>query len=176
MRRRRHCRQHVTPSMCHQLKGVICSPPTVKSQPPQRPQLPPQPPPHQPPHPPPPPPAQPRAQGPPRTLPADEPPQRRAIGHFRTIANTYIPDMYDPAAVEVLLVVLEICHILDLTPTVVEQIFGVRVLVALETWGDLVPPRRRPGLVRRAWVWLPNQSRPGLYPIGADGTIRVHDA
>ena len=66
------------------------------------------------------------------------------VGHFRTIANTYIPDMYDPAAVEVLLVVLEICHILDLTPGVVEQIFGVRVLAALETWGDLVPPRRRP--------------------------------
>ena len=98
------------------------------------------------------------------------------VGHFRTIANTYIPDMYDPAAVEVLLVVLEICHILDLTPAVVEQIFGVRVLAALETWGDLVPPRRRPSLLRRAWVWLSNQPRPRLYPIGDDGTIRLRNA
>ena len=95
---------------------------------------------------------------------------------FRTIANTYIPDMYDPAAVEVLLVVLEICHILDLTPGIVARIFGARVLATLETWGDLVPPRRRPGLVRRAWVWLPNQTRPGLYPIDGDGTIHVHEA
>jgi hypothetical protein len=97
------------------------------------------------------------------------------VGHFRTVANTYIPDMYDPAAVEVLLVVLELCHILDLTPAVVERIFGARVLATLETWGDLVPPRRRPGLVRRAWVWLPNQPRPGLYPIQDDGTIRLQE-
>ena len=75
-----------------------------------------------------------------------------------------------------LLVVLEVCHILDLIPTVLEQIFGPRVLAVLETWGDLVPPRRRPGLVRRAWVWLPNQARPKLYPIADDGTIHVHDA
>ncbi len=98
------------------------------------------------------------------------------VGHFRTIANTYIPDMYDPAAVEVLLVLLEVCHILDLIPTVVARIFGARVLAALETWGDLVPPRRRPGLVRRAWVWLPNQARPRLYPLADDGTIRVREA
>ena len=97
------------------------------------------------------------------------------VGHFRTVANTFIPDMYDPAAVEVLLVVLEICHILDLTPGVVEQIFGTRVLAVLETWGDIVPPRRRPGLVRRAWVWLPNQARPRLYPIADDGTIRLYE-
>ena len=98
------------------------------------------------------------------------------VGLFRAVANTYIPDMYDPAAVEVLLVLVEICHILDLIPTVLEQIFGVRVLAALETWGDLVPPRRRPGLVRRAWVWLPNQARPRLYPLADDGTIRVREA
>ena len=97
------------------------------------------------------------------------------VGLFRTVANTYIPDMYDPAAVEVLLIVLEVCHILDLIPSVLEQIFGPRVLAVLETWGDLVPPRRRPDLVRRAWVWLPNQPRPKLYPIAADGTIHVHD-
>ena len=94
---------------------------------------------------------------------------------FRTIANTYIPDMYDPAAVEVLLVLLEICHILDLTPAIVARIFGERVLAALETWGDLVPPRRRPDVVRRAWVWLPNQTRPGLYLVADDGTIRLHE-
>jgi hypothetical protein len=96
------------------------------------------------------------------------------VGLFRTIANTYIPDMYDPAAVEVLLVLLEICHVLDLTPGIVARIFGARVLAALETWGDLVPPRQRPDVVRRAWVWLPNQARPGLYPID-DGTIRLHE-
>ena len=100
---------------------------------------------------------------------------REQEGHFRTIANTYIPDMYDPAAVEVLLVLLEVCHILDLIPTVLARIFGARVLAALETWGDLVPPRRRPDLVRRAWVWLPNQARPRLYPLADDGTIRVRE-
>jgi hypothetical protein len=97
------------------------------------------------------------------------------VGHFRTVANTYIPDMDDPAAVEVLLVVLEICQILDLLPAVVAEIFGERVLAALETWGDLVPPRRRQGLVRRAWVWLPNQPRPQLYGIEGDGTIRLRE-
>ena len=100
---------------------------------------------------------------------------REQEGYFRTIANTYIPDMVDPAAVEVLLVLLEVCHILDLIPTVLARIFGARVLAALETWGDLVPPRRRPGLVRRAWVWLPNQARPRLYPLADDGTIRVRE-
>ena len=97
------------------------------------------------------------------------------VGLFRTVAVTFIPDMYDPAAVEVLLVLLEICHILDLTPAVVEQIFGVRVLAALETWGDLVPPRERPDPLRRAWVWLSNQPRPRLYPVAGDGTIRVRE-
>jgi hypothetical protein len=95
------------------------------------------------------------------------------VGHFRTVANTYIPDMYDGAAVEALLVLVEVCHILDLLPTVMEEIFGPRVLQALDTWGDLIPPRRRPGLVHRAWVWLPNQSRPKLYPIASDGTIQL---
>jgi hypothetical protein len=97
-------------------------------------------------------------------------------GHFRTVVATYIPDMDDPAAVEVLLVLVEICHILDLLPSVMDQIFGTRLLRGLATWGDLIPPRRRPGIVRRAWVWLPNQPRPKLYCIENDDTIRLPKA
>ena len=93
---------------------------------------------------------------------------------LRTIVATYMPDLSDPAAVEVLLVLLEVCHILDLSDYRLRQIFGSRQLHALETWGDIVPPKQRPSELRRAWVWPSNTYQPKLYPIAEDGTIRIY--
>jgi hypothetical protein len=93
---------------------------------------------------------------------------------LRTIVDTYIPDLHDPAAVEVLLVLLEVCHILEVSDYRMRKIFGARHLHALETWGDIVPPKRRPPQLQRAWVWLPNTYQPKLYPIAEDGAIRIY--
>ena len=65
-----------------------------------------------------------------------------------------------------LLVLLEICHILQLSDYRLGKIFGSR-LHDLETWGDIVPPKRRPPQLQRAWVWVPNTYQPRLYPIAA---------
>ena len=98
------------------------------------------------------------------------------LAALRTIVATYMPDLSDPAAVEVLLVLLEVCHILDLSDYRLRQIFGSRQLHALETWGDIVPPKQRPSELRRAWVWPSNTYQPKLYPIAEDGTIRIYAA
>ncbi|MFN8466311.1 MAG: hypothetical protein U0X20_12210 [Caldilineaceae bacterium] len=92
---------------------------------------------------------------------------------LQVIAGTYTPDLHDPAAVEVLLVLLEVCHILQLSEYRLGKIFGSH-LHALETWGDIVPPKRRPPQLQRAWVWVPNTYQPRLYPIGKDGTICIY--
>jgi hypothetical protein len=101
---------------------------------------------------------------------------QQQVGDLRTIVDTYIPDLHDPAAVEVLLVLLEVCHILEVSDYRMRKIFGARQLHALETWGDIVPPKRRPPQLRRAWVWVPNTYQPKLHPIAEDGTIRVYMA
>ena len=98
------------------------------------------------------------------------------LGALRTIVATYLPDLGDPAAVEVLLVLLEVCHILELSDYRLRQLFGARQLHALETWGDIVPPKQRPTELRRAWVWPSNTYQPKLYPIAEDGTIRLYAA
>ncbi len=98
------------------------------------------------------------------------------LAALRTIVHTYLPDLSDPAAVEVLLVLLEVCHILDLSDYRLRQIFGGRQLHALETWGDIVPPKQRPAELHRAWVWPSNTYQPQLYPIAEDGTIRIYAA
>ena len=98
------------------------------------------------------------------------------LAALRTIVGTYLPDLSDPAAVEVLLVLLEVCHILDLSDYRLRQVFGSRQLHALETWGDIVPPKQRPSELRRAWVWPSNTYQPKLYPIAEDGTIRIYAA
>ncbi len=98
------------------------------------------------------------------------------LGALRTIVATYLPDLSDPAAVEVLLVLLEVCYILDLSDYRMRQIFGARQLHALESWGDIVPPKQRPRELRRAWVWVPNTYQPKLYPIAEDGAIRIYAA
>jgi hypothetical protein len=92
---------------------------------------------------------------------------------LQVIVGTYTPDLHDPAAVEVLLVLLEVCHILELSEQRLQKLFG-SYLPALETWGDIIPPKRRPPQMRRAWVWVPNTYQPRLYPIGKDGTICIY--
>lgn len=66
------------------------------------------------------------------------------VEHLRSIAAVYIPDMAnraDPAAAEVLLVLLEVCRILRLSPARVRRVFGERALRALEAWGEVIPAR-----------------------------------
>jgi hypothetical protein len=92
---------------------------------------------------------------------------------LQAIVGTYTPDLHDPAAVEVLLVLLEVCHILQESEYRLGKIFG-GYLHALETWGDIVPPKRRPPQLQRAWVWVPNTYQPKLYPIAEDGTICIY--
>jgi hypothetical protein len=95
------------------------------------------------------------------------------VAALRAITGTYLPDLHDPAAVEVLLVLLEVCHVLALSEWRLAQIFGSH-LHALESWGDIVPPRRRPTRLRRAWVWVPNTLAPKLYSIEEQGIIRLY--
>ncbi len=95
---------------------------------------------------------------------------------FRALAGVYRADLLDPAAWEALLILLEICNILDLLPSVKDKIFGQGMVERLETWSGEIPHRRRPGQVQRAWVWLPNEPEPHVYPIGEEGTIELHGA
>jgi hypothetical protein len=94
---------------------------------------------------------------------------------LKAVVETYLPDLHDPAAVEVLLVLLEVLHILAVSEYRLGQLFGAH-RHALETWGDIVPPKQRPAQLQRAWVWVPNTHSPKLYPIAQDGTIRIYPA
>jgi len=82
---------------------------------------------------------------------------------------------HDPAAVEVLLILLEVCHILDLLPGEIDHLFTPRVVKTLETWEGAVVGARRPRQVGRAWVWLPNQARPQVRRIEAGGVLRMEE-
>jgi hypothetical protein len=93
------------------------------------------------------------------------------IQRLRVIVATYAPDLGDPAAIEVLLVLLEVCRIFDPAEQTLSSIFWPRLLERLDNWGDCAPERRRPAQVQRVWVWLPNQQTPRLLPIGEDGMI-----
>jgi hypothetical protein len=98
---------------------------------------------------------------------------KQQVRGLQTVVETYVPDLRDPAAVEVLLVLLEVCHILAFSEHRLAQIFGCH-LHALESWGDIVPPKQRPRKVQRAWVWVPNTYGPKVYPIGNDGAISIY--
>jgi hypothetical protein len=100
-------------------------------------------------------------------------PNPTQVEHFHAVAQTYVPDLDQPAAVEVLLVLVEVCHILDLPPVTMEQIFGANVLEALHTWADYIPTRRPHPGAQRAWVWMPGATRPLQARIGNDGAVRV---
>ena len=93
---------------------------------------------------------------------------------FEAIIATYAPDLHDPAAVEVLLVLREVCTILDFPLAELEQLFGARLLGALATWGDIVvSPKSRPAQVDRAWVWRVDRANPRPYRIDRKGFIYI---
>lgn len=96
---------------------------------------------------------------------------------FQRIIAAYRPDLHDPApdpaAVEVLLILLEICHILDLLPNEIDHLFTPPVCKALETWEGAVVGVRRPPQNGRVWVWLPTQPRPQVRRIEANGVLRI---
>ena len=93
---------------------------------------------------------------------------------FAAIVATYAPDLHDPAAVEVLLVLREVCTVLDFPQAELEQLFGVRLLAALATWGDIVvAPNHHPLPTDRAWVWRPHHPNPRPYRIDRRGFIYV---
>ena len=103
----------------------------------------------------------------------------RQVAQFQSLAGIYRADLLDPAAWEALLLLLEVCNILDLLPTVVERIFGDGIRARVETWSGEVHPRHTnppaPDDLHRAWVWLPHEPRPRLYPIDPAGIIWLHD-
>jgi hypothetical protein len=99
----------------------------------------------------------------------------RQIEHLRMIINTLAHDLHDPATVEILLVLLEVFYTLDVSDYYLRKLYGARCLHALRTWGDIVPPKRRPPQLTRAWVWVPNRYQPKIYPIAEDGTLRIYD-
>ena len=66
---------------------------------------------------------------------------RAQLEQLQAVAQTYTPDLHDAAAVEVLLVLLEVGHILELSEGQLDRIFGPRCLRVLNTWGDVIPPR-----------------------------------
>lgn len=93
---------------------------------------------------------------------------------FAAIVATYAPDLHDPAAVEVLLVLREVCSVLDFPQAELEQLFGVRLLAALATWGDIVVgANQRPLAGDRAWVWRTGRPNPRPYRIDRRGFIYV---
>jgi hypothetical protein len=95
--------------------------------------------------------------------------------HLRRLVDTLACDLQDPCAVETLLVLLEVFYTLDVPEYYLVKVFGARRLRYLRTWGDIVSPRRRPKQLRRAWVWVPNQVQPRIYPIAEDGTLRIYN-
>jgi hypothetical protein len=98
----------------------------------------------------------------------------RQAAALRAIVETYTPDRHDPAAMEVLLVLLEVCRVLGVGEEGLAAVFGAGILHALETWGDAVPPKRRPARLRRVWVWLPDACGPRVYPVGEAGAVRIY--
>jgi hypothetical protein len=97
------------------------------------------------------------------------------VAQFQSLAAVYRAALLDPGTWEALLLLLEICKILDLLPTVVERIFGEGVRARVETWSGEIHPRRPPppaaGAIRRVWIWWPNAPGPVLCKILDDGTI-----
>ena len=57
------------------------------------------------------------------------------LSHIADIVGTYSADPDDPTSLEVLLVLQEICHILEIPHYEMVSIFGKRTLHALRTWG-----------------------------------------
>jgi hypothetical protein len=99
---------------------------------------------------------------------------------FAALIAAYRSDLAgpaDPAAVEVLLILLEVCRILELLPADIEQLFTAGVLRRLRTWNGVIvharSPQPPPGPVRRLWVWRPGGGDPQLYAVAPNRTIRT---
>ena len=97
--------------------------------------------------------------------------QQDQLSHISEIASTYSADTDDPTSLEVLLVLQEICHILEISHYEMVSIFGKRTLHTLRTWGSDHRDNGRPASPRRVWIWWPGSPRPALCKILDDGTI-----
>jgi hypothetical protein len=93
------------------------------------------------------------------------------LSHIADIVGTYSADPDDPTSLEVLLVLQEICHILEIPHYELASIFGKRTLHALRTWGKANGSTQGTSGPRRVWIWWPNAPRPVLCRILDDGTI-----
>lgn len=96
---------------------------------------------------------------------------------FQALVRTYTPDLHDAVVVEVLLVLIEVCRILDLLPSDIEQLFSPSVLQRVRCWnGVIVQPLGRQtqqGQLQRVWVWRPEWGEPQVLPVAPSGTIRL---
>ena len=97
--------------------------------------------------------------------------RQEQLSHISEIVSTYSADPDDPTSLEVLLVLQEICHILEISHYEMVSIFGKRTLHTLRTWGKSQEAARGAGGPRRVWIWWPGSPRPALCKILDDGTI-----
>src|SRR6476620_10159721 len=93
------------------------------------------------------------------------------LSHLADIAGTYSADPDDPTSLEVLLVLQETCHILEISHSEMVSIFGKRTLPTLRTWGKHGDDAAASHGPRRVWIWWPNAPRPVLCKSLDDGTI-----
>jgi hypothetical protein len=103
-----------------------------------------------------------------------------ARGIYTTLARGHpqLAALVDPRAWEALLLLLEICNILDLVPTVVEHIFGagMRAHRNLDRRDPPAPPPIAvPHPTPPRLGLAPHEFRPRLYPIDRAGIIWLHD-
>lgn len=97
--------------------------------------------------------------------------QQEQLSHISEIVGTYSADTDDPTSLEVLLVLQEVCHILEISHYEMVSIFGKRTLHTLRTWGSERRENGGPASPRRVWIWWPGSPRPALCKILDDGTI-----
>ena len=84
----------------------------------------------------------------------------RQVAQFQSLAAIYRADLLDPAAWEALLLLLEICNILDLLPTVIERIFGEGIRDARRNLERRDPPAPPPIAGRRRASVAPGSGSP----------------
>jgi hypothetical protein len=93
------------------------------------------------------------------------------LSHISEVVGTYSADPDDSTSLEVLLVLQEVCHILEISHYEMISIFGKRTLHTLRTWGKSNSAAAGTAGPRRVWIWWPNSPRPMLCKILDDGTI-----
>jgi hypothetical protein len=93
------------------------------------------------------------------------------LSHISEIVSTYSSDTDDPTSLEVLLVLQEVCHILEISHYEMVSIFGKRTLHTLRTWGNDHRENGSTASPRRVWIWWPGSPRPALCKLLDDGTV-----